>query len=106
MKKIKTFETFEVWGDNKRIKTYESSKYELNDYVILNKLYFPDLTENNKYLIGKIVDVSEQNNKFYWVIKLPDNEQVLTGDYGINKKITKVEYDTLYVKNSSDKYNI
>ncbi len=106
MKKIKTFETFEVWKDNKRIKTYDSSEYELNDYVILNKLYFPDITDDYIYLIGKIIDVSENNNLFYWVIKLPDNKKVLTGDYGIHKNITKVEYDTLDVKNSSDKYNI
>jgi len=106
MKYIKAYETVEVWNDNKRIKTYDSSEYELSDYVILNKLYFPDISDNYTYLIGKIIDISENNNMFYWVIKLPDKKVVWTGDYEIHKTITKEEYETLEIKNSSDKYNI
>jgi hypothetical protein len=98
MKYIKSYE------ENK-IKPYDSSPYNLDDYVLLDKTkYNPGMLTS-----AKLIDVAEDNNLFYWVSKLPSGKLVYSADWMILRKLTPeeiVEYHEDIIKVKGNKYNL
>lgn len=88
-----------------QMKPYPDSKYNIGDYVLIDKKYYsPFLDNDNAY--AKIIDVAEDNNLFYWVAKLSENKILHCAEWMIIGKLTPKEVEEYELDSSANKYNL
>jgi len=109
MKYIKTFEKIrkDVVKMRKDMKKpYPTSKYELGDYVILDRNYFDSLRNNSLSREAKIIDVAQDGKLFYWVGVLETGKVLYFAEWMTTRKLMPDEIEQYEYNFKTIKYNI